>query len=402
MIRVNGLSGLNFVSKPSFKAGLPTPSKIEEKEENSNLQGAEALAAYNFAIMNRPEVFDKIEPVKLILATDEEPVGEKIYNSEGKLAAIVKEDDKTKTIYTPNEDNEDLISTISVIDKKSGKTIKEQNNYFENDKNTGIWIREFAPINGEMTRSSYYEDGQLESATVYKHSPKGRTSISKEYDDNGYRIDFDSKNFDSHTSVELNNDKQITYYNEEKEINDLKYEEKSLSFYDGNLVSIYNSERITVPNSFGKDKIKNPELIPTPKYTSNIDLKSHEGEKSYYSNGAIEKNVMNNGEKIAYFDINGNLEKVKDGNAEITFDKNFQSIIENLDDNKTKTTKYFNDGSGSVEMKTENEYKKVYFNENLRPSSYEEGKFDENGDKDRNLSFDFNNKGMLTNFYDWS
>lgn len=107
MIRVNSLSCINFVTKPAFKAEKKeeekTPAPIE------NLNGTQALAAYNIAL----------QPLEAKVPTAVE--GEKIYTPEGKLHSIVNEDDDKITIYTPYEDDENSIEKIITRIKRQEK-----------------------------------------------------------------------------------------------------------------------------------------------------------------------------------------------------------------------------------------------------------------------------------------
>ena len=109
MIRVNGLSSINFVTKPTFKAEKKeekTPAPIE------NLNGTQALAAYNIAL----------QPLEAKVPTAVER--EKIYTPEGKLHSIVKEDADNITIYTPYEDDQNSIETVITKDKKEITLLK--------------------------------------------------------------------------------------------------------------------------------------------------------------------------------------------------------------------------------------------------------------------------------------
>ena len=398
MIRVNGLSTLNFVSRPAFRSEENAPEVVKkEYEEKADITGAEALASYNLAIMNNADKLDKIKPIDLIFNPDEEVEGEKIYTSEGKLHSIVKEDENTKTIYTPDEENEDLIAYVDIVDKNTGKLMKSQKNNIDEGKYTGYArVGEFSSQDGKLTGTSRYQDGKLLGTSKFKKYQKGEVSIEKDTEDNKYEIGYYDKKYSLY--VELDKNKRPIEFSESKDINSVKHVDTDAYFYNGSLISVRKSETIIIPNAQGIEKLQNPELLPAEKYVPEIDLKGHEGEKSYYSNGAIEKNVI--GDTTAYFDINGNLQRVQRGNKEITIDEEEQSIVEDLGDGKTKTTELYYDGSGYVKVSTKDSYSEISFDENKRPSYYSEGVIDENGEEDSKLSLDFNDKGMLTN--SWS
>ncbi len=405
MLRVNGLSTVNFITRPAFrseevKGDNNLPQKVNEE---ADLKGAEALASYNLALFDNAEKLDKIKPIDLIFKPEEgtEIEGEKIYTSEGKLKTIIKDNGDTKTVYIPSEENENLIDTIKVVDKKSNKVLKEQSNYIEDGKYDGAWIGEYSSNNGELTHSTIYDkDGNVKKATVYKTTPKGRkASLTHDFADKEYRLSAYSEKTNHDVFISLDNNKQPVKFSEYQNINSIKSTSLDVDFYQGNMLSINKSEKITVPNAFGREKLENPELLPAERYVPEIDLKGQEGEKSYYSNGAIEKNVI--GDTIAYFDLDGNLEKVKTGNKEVTIFGETQYIVEDLGEGKTKTSELYENGDGYVEIKTQNDYKQIYFDKNKRPCNYSEGIIEENGEKDDKLSLDFNNNGMLTGAYRW-
>lgn len=395
MIRVNGLSTLNFVSRPAFRSEENAPETVKKlSEEKANLTGTEALASYNLAIMNNAEKLDQINPLELIFKPEEEVEGEKIYTSEGKLHSIVKEDENIKTIYTPSKEDEDLIDTVQMIDKKANKIMKEQSNYIEDGKYNGAWIGEYSPNDGKLMHSTIYDkDGNVERATLFNHPKKDQTlMISRDVSENEYNMSFYSDKRDMYMT--LDQDKNLVHLSDSKKVNNFKHKDTDIYFYNGTAYSIYDSEHVVIPNAFGHEKLHNPELVPAERYIPEIDLKGQEGEKSYYSNGAIEKNVI--GDTTAYFDINGNLERVQKGNKEITIEGDEQAIVENLGDGKTRTTELYNNGTGNVKISTKESYSEIYFDENKRPRDYYEGTIDKNGEETLKLSLEFNEYGMLT------
>ena len=395
MIRVNGLSTINFVSRPAFR-GDENKEQIESTEQNVSMKGTEALASYNLSILKHPEKLDNIEPLELIFNPQEEIEGERIYTSEGKLRAIVKEDENTKTIYTPDEENENLIASAEVIDKNTQQVLMKQTNYIEDGQYDGSsWVSKYA--DGRLVQDSSYQNGELTEASINKIVKNNQElSVSKNIEDKEYRIYIDDEKNGRYIYTTLDENKQPKSYEEYKS-SSVKEAELNVKFYNGSLISVEKSEKRIIPNQLGREKLNNPELLPAPKYKHGIDLKGQKGEISYYSNGAIEKNVINNDETTAYFDINGNLEKVKEGNKEFNFyPSGTQEIIEDLGDGKKKITAYYNDGSGKVEIRNKDSYTKIYFEENKRPRSYYEGKIDENGEESGELYLDFNDKGMLT------
>ncbi len=402
MIRVNGLSTLNFVSRPAFKSEeAPVEKSIPENKEPVSLDGIQALASYNLNLIDKAEKLDEIQPLDLIYKPEEEIEGERIYNSEGKLNSIVKEDDKTRTVYIPDENDENLISTVKVIDKNSGNIIKVQENDIEDGKYTGrSWIGEYSSKDGKLIHTTNWQDGKDEYSSLSKSSKDGEVTVSKDNQDRQYRIDYDSDKY--YLGVTLDKDKRPLEFYEHKDLTPMKSVCTRASFYNGSLVSASRTKTITMPNALGHEKFEDKELSPAEKYIPQIDLKGHNGEKSYYSNGAIEKNVINDGETTAFFNPDGSLKKVKTENKEITFeDRNSQKIVEDFGEGRTKTTQYYEDGDGCVELKSNDNVKEVWFNKDMRPQSFSLTELDEKGEEVKYSSLHFNDNGMLEDAYNW-
>ena len=396
MIRVNGLSTVNFVSRPAFKSNDALEEILpEEEKNNTSLKGTEALASYNLSIINKAEKLDSIKPVDLVFNPEEEIEGEKIYDSEGKLNSIVKEDKKTRTVYIPDENDENLISIVRVFDKSSGKVIKEQENHIEDGKYNGFsWIGEYSPKDGKLLNTTSWQDNKVDYVSRSKYYKDGSVSVSRDNCDSEYYVSYDSDKYS--LGITLDNDKRPRRFWEEKKLSHVKTVSTSASFYKGSLISASQTKSITIPNSLGQEIFDDGELSPAAKYVPQIDLKGYKGEKSYYSNGAIEKNIINDGETTAFFNPDGSLKKVKTENKEISFDKsNSQEIIEDLGEGKTKTTKYYRNGDGFVELKSKDSTKSVWFNKDMRPESFFLSTLDEQGNETNSSSLYFNEKGML-------
>ena len=305
MIRVNGLSTINFVSRPAFR-GDENKEQIESTEQNVSMKGTEALASYNLSILKHPEKLDNIEPLELIFNPQEEIEGERIYTSEGKLRAIVKEDENTKTIYTPDEENENLIASAEVIDKNTQQVLMKQTNYIEDGQYDGSsWVSKYA--DGRLVQDSHYQNGELIDASINKIVKNNQElSVSKNIEDKEYRIYIDDEKNEHGFYVTLDENKQPKSYGEYVN-NSMRQSDKYVKFYNGSVISVEKSEKRIIPNQLGREKLNNPELLPAPKYKHEIDLKGQKGEISYYSNGAIEKNVINNifyNDKLLYININ--------------------------------------------------------------------------------------------------
>ncbi len=400
MIRLNGLSTVNFISRPAFKAEeAPVEKSMSEYKETTSLDGIQALASYNFNIINKAEKFDEIKPVALIYKPGDNIEGDKIYDSEGKLNSIVKEDEETRTVYIPDESDENLISNVKVIDKNRGNIIKEQENEIEDGKYTGFsWIGEYSPKDGKLLRTTSWQDDKADHISMSKYYKDGGVSVSRDNCDSEYYVSYDSDKY--RLGITLDNDKRPRSFWEEKKLNHVKTVSTEASFYNGNLISASQTKTVTMPNSLGREVFNNNELSPAKKYVPQIDLKGYKGEKSYYSNNVIEKNIINDGETTAFFNPDGSLKTVKTGNKEISFDeRGSQEIVEDLGEGKTKITKYYEDGDGYVELKTKDDIKTVWFDKNKRPESFSLSALDEKGEETNYSSLYYNDIGMLEDTY---
>lgn len=400
MIRVNELNSVNFVTKPAFKS---TEGPKEEKNipvENFEMAGSQALAVYNMTLLKNPAVLD-VEPLSLILNPGDEAEGEKIYTSEGKLHSIVKEDENTRTVFTLDEEDENRISSIIVNDKEAGQMIKKQNNYYNEDGTCSSSIKEYSLKTGEMTANTWYEDGKFDSAKKVMRLANGEEiSINKDFANNKYYLYEESKDKKACRDITFDKDKKILEFEEFQE-NKIKNKSINVDFYNGSMISVRKYEEITIPNNLGTEKFNSPELVPAEKYSAKDDLRLIKGEKTYYSNGAIEKNIINNGETTASFNPFGELTKLETNNKIITFENNNQYIEEKLDDEITKTTTYYKDGDVRVHVETKDSYKTADYQKNGKPDCYYEGTIDENGEEEGTLSLYFNESGMLESAYQY-
>ena len=92
-----------------------------------------------------------------------------------------------------------------------------------------------------------------------------------------------------HSIVQENGDTKKVYLPDEKDENFIAsiitIEKKT-----GNkIINLEKHIEQVLSNSLGRENfVNNPELKPTEKFEVPVDVKGHDGEKTYYSNGAIE------------------------------------------------------------------------------------------------------------------
>lgn len=400
--KINGVSIIQNQYRVAFRNDEAVTKPAEGKQDVV-LTGVEALAVYNAPLLKNPEKLD-IEPLVpvIIMPEDFDNIeGEKIYTSEGKLHSIVQEDENTKTILKPAEENEKMISSIVTTDKKTGNVIKEQKNFIKSDKYDEIYINEYSPETGKEIAETCYTDGKPYGAskTVYKTNNE-TVVVSQNFEDNEYSVSKFSKKPDESIYVTFDKNKQLKAASEHKN-KDMKQSGIDVDFYNGGMISIRRYEEITVPNNFGTDKLNDSELVPAESYKLDFDVKGLDGEKTHYSNGAIETNSFErNGAKVkAYFEPDGSLSKLELADKTISFDGENQKIKENLADNKVKTTTLYDDGAKKVRVESDKEFKEASFGKNGRPDAYYEGSIDENGEDNNALSLYFNKTGMLEAAY---
>ena len=403
--KIDSISGVQAQYKINFKTN-ESFTKPEETKPEVSLIGTEALAVYNAPLLKYPEKLD-VEPLTpmLIMPEDSDNLeGEKIYTSEGKLHSVVQEDENTKTVLRPDKENEGMFSSIVTIDKKTGKIIREQENLIRDGKYDEIYINEYSLETGKVIADTCYIEGKLNSASKTIHKPnQDFVVVRRNYEDDEYSVSKYSKNKDNSMRVIFDKNKQLKAARESKNV-DLKASGIDVDFYNGGMISVHRYEEITVPNNFGADKLNDKNLVPSEKYNLDFDAKGLDGEKTYYSNGAIETNSFErNGEKIkADFSPSGELLKLELGEVKtVEFDGANQKIAENLEDGIVRVTTLYGDGSKSVRVEYDKEYKEVNFAKNGKPSSYREGTIDENGEDNKNLSLYFNKTGMLEAAYNF-
>ncbi len=392
MLSINAIGNVNFVSRPAFKAA----NKVEPQEniENVNLQGMDALASYNTTLLNNSKILD-VTPLPLIHNPEEKFEGEEIYTSKGELYSITKDLGDAKCIFKPVED-EDELDTITVVDKKSGKILAKQFDCKDDDVVISR-LYEYSPIDEKLLNSTTYKDGK--PTYISKHiSSHGKDEyIRHDLETKTYSIDKEGKNF--YSSVDFNQDKVLTGFWQEK-TRGLNTQTISANLYNGAIFSLEKTEKTTIPNNITLEALKDSRLNPAPRFEIDKDYKGLEGEKTYYSNGALETNNINNGEAIAHFSPDGNLVKIELEDKTIKYEPNsVQEIEEHLDDGTVKTTSRCKDEGVCVTLEKDNSTKELCLSAQNKPTYYSEKEVDEKGDFIKYSSFNFNEFGMLKDAY---
>lgn len=122
---LNQIQNLNIKYKVANNSANPSnPIKLT----NVNFKGTEALAAYNYNLINKNNDFN-IPTLPLIPVPNniEDVVGEKVYSTDGKLDCVIQDNGKHKIVY-----KNDQYKTIQVIDKNTNNLVREQGCYVVN------------------------------------------------------------------------------------------------------------------------------------------------------------------------------------------------------------------------------------------------------------------------------
>ena len=394
------VNNINFVqgiyqiqSMPVFRAKAIDNGPVTVPDNSVSFKGAEALSNYN-----KPNVigFDKsvleVEPlVPTIIEPDsiDSIEGEKIYGSNGKLYSIVNRVGATTVIYKASPEFDNMITSITTIDKKTGKIIKKQSNGIEDGKYASIDIYECDPVTGERTKYTSYEDGKLNyaSKTIIKDSglkqeieynyPGGFFTVFESNEDSKF-----TKQYEFNKNKELNS---ITQFKNEKG----EEEYSTINFYKGVAISFDQSKSEVLPNNMGIEILDDADVRPAD--IKPVDLSAYpdsiEGEKTFYSNGSLES--VTAGDLVYNYSPEGDITHIDDGNKIFEVDSNATKVVENLGNGAVKTTEAYKDGFVVVDYK-KGDYTKHLTMENGKPTYYRE----ELGDRTIK-AFSFNEEGML-------
>ena len=398
--KINSTNTIRFITKPSFKS---------TKEENDTLKtpqmeinSAETLANYSVAAMKINKKYDikPLVPTIYDRNNTDSIIGERIYDSDGKLYSIVEETPFVKVTYIPAEDDNKMFSSITTVDKTTDNVIRKQVNRIEDGQYKSIDIMEYSPIDGELTSYSYYVNGKPYTVGKVIKNKKGlKQDISYNYQDNEYYIYESSKDGNHSNIIRMTKDLKFVNINELKKVKNTEIT-KEASFYNGGLISFEEHKYTVVPNLLGREPLVDKDLKPAKKYNIESITTDIEGNKTYYSNGAVETISVPDGR--AFFSPDGKLEKAISDSIKLEFDSvGNQFITENIDDDVVKETTYFNDGSVKVCYRDQNSYKEINLNKDSKIHSYHEGVADGIECSNSNKSFYYTDSGILKNAYNF-
>ena len=121
--KINAIGNVNSVFKPAFRGSEVKSASVPEFTEN--------LPAHlvNYANVNSSRIkrfsMEPLTPITLSPHYVGLIEGERIYTSDGLLHSIVNENEETKTVYTPNIQDDRFFDSIITTDKETGHVIRE-------------------------------------------------------------------------------------------------------------------------------------------------------------------------------------------------------------------------------------------------------------------------------------
>lgn len=387
---------------------LPVASRLDSTIN----KGLDVSAAYNIGLLyaKNKNIKQDESPLKPICDSEdlESIKGEKIYNNNGTLRHIIIRDEDTIEYYIPDKNDNSKLEKIEIIDKKTGKLVKVQTIYNENDENGKeykiVRIHEYSVNNPNDYREAEYINGELRYTTNKTEQNGKVTEISYDYTSKTCTVsDYNADNEEAlRICANIDKNKQIQSYEECG--TDIKGS-YTITYYEGTPISYYTNKHYVLSSDAGKDKLANFNIKPAEKEEKPKDLRRANGEKTYYSNGALESNTVDyRGQKIkAFFNDDGRLTKISTIDKEVEFDGENQKIREKLDKNIEKITEF----SANVKFVTlkDNDaksYKSAYYTEDNKAYHYEEGILNKDGDIDSKISMWFDESGNLSDYYDFN
>lgn len=380
--------------------------------QNPNMSGLDALAAYNQPTqkMSAPKHIEPALPTVLQPEAIKAIKGERIYTSTGTLDSIVSKGDNTKTVYKMDAAAQnDAIRKIEYYDNSTGKLkfVQENFNLIEQGKMPQIKetsIKEFDQNTGKIKKETIYCNGKLDGVKEFEYSPDGgfekiygvypdgKSDVTEIcYKTNSSRLTaFDKKGNVDYVTVKDSNKGTV----------------QSTQYKNGVPVKISQTKNTVIPNSINKNPMTDPELVPTNPINLGYEPKDVQGDKSYYSNGALESitTMTDNGVVMHKFNPDGTLSGIMNQSGKdektIIFNRTsegqkYYSVEEKLDDDVYKTTIFNQDGSKEVcvmDNKNKSEKNAVYSKDGNLEKYFEYS-------KDDKMMMEFDKQGNVINIY---
>lgn len=350
-----GMQAQGKVTNPS----IPTNNY---QVQNPNINGIDALAAYNQPAVSKsmPKTIQPAIPTVLQPEAIKGMEGDRIYNSMGELDTIVKRTDNYTTVYkTDIQAPNDAIRKIETFDNKTGKLVRVQENLNIIEKGklpqlNVIEIKDFYPDSDKVQKTTVYYRGKLEMVGEKEYGPNG-------YEKNslitmGKPIVIEEFG-DTHISKVTRFDQkgQITSVETIKKDENTK---QTVIYKNGAPAKVISESKSPIVNTTGKNPMADADLVPSQPYILGYDPKTIQGEKTYYSNGALDSisTLTENGGYMTHkFAADGNLigiedAKNPDNSKTILYYSDYYSVDEQIAKDVRKTTVFNNNGTKEVSI----------------------------------------------------
>lgn len=357
MTFINPIYNTCNVYTPAFKAkgeNSTAPVSNPIPQPNISFKGTEALAAYNYNLINKNKDFDSIPTIKPIEIPQnlEEIDGEKVYNSKGELVLVEKEIGNQKFLY--HNDSEKL---IEVYDKTSGKKVKEQSCFTNINNEKMITVTEFGEGKNHC-HSGYVKDDNgivlFDNMKFVEYPDGSQKEFIYNAQEKNYEVIERSPKGDFKNLYD-----RVIFYDENKRLKEIwendknGRREKKINYEKGIPYQIEEKNTKTIPNKGSIDTsfLNDSDLVPAKKFNFHPNAKDIDGEKTYYSNGAIETNTfVQDGKKVTYsYLANGELRNVFYDDVVIECNGEWgYAIYENIENGARRETTYHDNGSSYV------------------------------------------------------
>ncbi len=366
MTSINPIYRTNYLQAQTFKANkteasMPITNSVTDP--NLTFRGTEALRAYNYNLINKNNDFD-IPTIEAIQIPEDitKIEGNPIYNSKGELGLVEKIVGDKKYIYHAGKEH-----CIEVYNE-DGEKIKEQHCFTNLNNEKMLIVREFKNGDKEVFSSGYIsengKDFELFDKSKKINYPDGSDKefihyVKEKYYDVIERSNMKNTNWLFDRSINYDEDKNIKSIVEHSSDKD-SY--KEIQYKNGIPYAIETKETKSIKNDMGKYFMDDPDLIPSLPTEIPENPEKLEGKKTYFSNGVVESNTVNENGKIKtyHFDYTGKLNRIVEKNkTTYTLDK-LQKITE-TNGKEEKTTFLSENGYVSIEYKNGNIEKRISF-----------------------------------------
>ena len=339
MNSINSIQGVRNYRLPVFEQKNTSSSPIVNSAPSDvSMNGVDALAGYNFNLVNKNKDFNNIPNIKIIpIPEDISKIdGEKIYNSKGDLVSVIKDIGKNQIIYKNDKEH-----SISIIDKTSGKILKSQECFTSVNNNRMISVYE--KVNDKISYGSLYkeEDGNLtlfSKSKNIKYDDGSEKEFIYEVSENEFRVinraALNEANWYFDSAADYDEQGNLKYLIKNTHDTETTITANSI---DGQIYSYEEVSTRSIPNNLGEKYKNDKDLIPAkpldiPQAPENI-----EGIKTYYSNGVVETNQV--GDILYSFDFNGKLTNIDTPNKKmVIYEDGMKDIEEILPNGAKKTT----------------------------------------------------------------